>query len=168
MYKRKMHHCSSLDVWINIDLFLNLFIIGEKAEDVRATDDSERNNSLVYYFKNKQELNEALELRALEHSKRETIKNKLKELNLSLMEDLKCIMDKEVLTIAAKKVEETKKVYHGEEYTHAIFLEVLESRFPNQCERYKQRLEIYGYSKEEPWRYEQAWKMTYHLGTIHK
>ena len=41
------------------------------------------------------------------------------------MEDLKCVMDKEVLTIATKKVEETKKFYHGERYTHEIFLEVL-------------------------------------------
>ena len=103
MYKRKMHHCSSLDEWINLDLFLNLFIIGEEAEDVRATDESERNDSFVFHFRNKQELNDKLIYMAMVHSEREAKENKLKELNLNLMEDLKCIMDKEVITIAKKR-----------------------------------------------------------------
>ena len=51
--------------------------MGEEAQDVRATDDSERNSNEVYYFKNKTELNQALELRAFQHSQRQKREDKL-------------------------------------------------------------------------------------------
>ena len=93
MYNQKIHLCSGLgNIWLNIDTQTNIVIKGREAKDVKCTDNSERNNNWVTYYKNRSELYEVLKDTASRHREREKEKkskereleedDKIKELKL--------------------------------------------------------------------------------------
>ena len=67
---------------LNIDTQTNIVIKGREAQDVKCTDNSERNNNLVTYYKNRSELYEVLKDTASRHRERERKKKKSKEREL--------------------------------------------------------------------------------------
>ena len=98
LYKHKIHICASFKKWINLDIQFNFFIIGETSEDVRATNETDRNSSLLYHFRNRHEMNEKLTSLATEERNEELRKKRQDELNILEMTDLEFLMNYDVYT----------------------------------------------------------------------
>ena len=56
LYVCKLHLCSAIGAWINIDTHHLHIIVGKEEEDVRRTRELEDDEYSVYYFNNKQDL----------------------------------------------------------------------------------------------------------------
>ena len=60
LYVCKLHLCSAIGAWINIDTRHLHIIVGKEEEDVRRTRELEDDEYSVYYFNNKQDLQNKL------------------------------------------------------------------------------------------------------------
>ena len=61
LYLSKIHFCTTVGVWMNIDSFNQHLVIGRNEEDVRRTNNLEGSNYKVYNFTKRQEMHEKLQ-----------------------------------------------------------------------------------------------------------